>query len=202
MKKLMILAAALLVVGATSAQAENPMGGLGFRSLNGSGNTLQNSRVSFTSSPTIGVRQWFSDQIAMDFAVGFMSVSVEGGSPSVKTDEGTGWAVDAGIPFVAKKLDKVFFILRPGFQYGRAVAKDKLTTTLPNKFTNTFLAVTGELEVEYMLTDKLSLSAAHGIRYFSIKAEDNFTPKRETKLTGFDTTGDNFTQLGFHVYLW
>jgi hypothetical protein len=197
-----MLAAALLIVTAGSAQADGPMGGIGFRSLDGPSISLANSFVSFTTSPAIGIRHWFSEQAGVDLAVGFSSLSAEGGTPSTKADEGTGFVFDAGIPWTVRKLDKVNFIFRPGVTFGTATAKDKLATLPPNKLTSTLLSVSGELEVEWMVTDKVSISAAHGIAYRSIELKDNATPENKVKVTGFDTTGSNFTQLGFHVYLW
>ena len=202
MKKLTMLAAALLIVTAGSAQAAGTMGGLGFRSLDGPTNSLINSGVTFTTSPAIGIRHWFSGQAGVDLAIGFSSLSVEGGSPSTKADEGSGFVFDAGIPWAVRKWEKVSFIFRPGVTYGTAEAKDKLATSAPNKTTSTLLSVSGELEVEWMVTDKVSISAAHGIAYRSLELKDNDTPENKIKVTGFDTTGNNFTQLGFHVYLW
>jgi hypothetical protein len=49
-----------------------------------------------------------------------------------------------------------------------------------------------------MVADNVSISAAHGIAYNSMK--DDGTP--EIKFTSIGTTGSNFTQLGFTVYLW
>ena len=205
MKKLITLAAALLLVAAGSAHAakEGTMGGLGFRSLDGPTNTLLNSGVSFTTSPAIGIRHWFSEKAGVDLAIGFSSLSVEGGNPSTKADEGSGFVFDAGIPWAVRKWEKVSFIFRPGVTYGTAEAKDKLSATAPNKETSTFLSVSGELEVEWMVTDKVSISAAHGIAYRSLEIKDNASPDaNKIKLTGYDTTGNNFTTLGFHVYLW
>ena len=203
MKKLITLAAAMLLVAAGSAQAAgDTMGGLGFRSLDGPTNTLTNSFVQFSTSPAIGVRHWFSEQAGVDLAIGFTSLSVEGGNPSTKADEGSGFVFDAGIPWSVRKWEKVNFIFRPGFTYGTAEAKDKLATTTPNKETSTFLSVSGELEVEWMVAEKVSISAAHGIAYRSLELKDNGTPEGKTKVSGYDTTGNNFTTLGFHVYLW
>jgi hypothetical protein len=192
----------LVAAGSAHAAAEGTMGGLGFRSLDGPTNTLSNSGVQFSTSPAIGVRHWFSGQAGVDLAIGFSSLSVEGGNPSTKADEGTGFVFDAGIPWAVKKWDKVSFIFRPGVTYGTAEAKDKLSATPPNKLTSTLLSVSGELEVEWMVADHVSVSAAHGIAYRSLELKDNASPENKIKVTGYDTIGNNFTQLGFHVYLW
>ena len=203
MKKLTILFAALILVSSSSAQAAGTMGGLGFRTLSGPENALFNSGIAFSASPALGVRQWFSETVGADLAIGFTSLSYEAGAPTTKVDEGTGFVLDVGIPIVAKKWDKVNFIVRPGFQYGTATTKDKLVpTTLPSEIKATLFSVSGEFEVEYTLTERLSISASQGFAYASATAKDNAVPAFEQTLSGFGTTGSNFTQLGFHVYLW
>jgi len=199
-KKLLIAAAAVtLLLGPVAAHAQGNMGGLGFRTLDGP----SFAGTSLGTSPAIGIRQWFSPNMGVDVAVGITTISVESGPPLTTTDEGTGFVVDLGVPFSAKKWGNVNFIVRPGFQYGRSKLEDK-TAPLgsPNEITSTLISVSGELEVEYMFVDKVSISASHGIAYNSLKSHDNDTPENEFNITGFDTRGDNFTQLGFHVYLW
>jgi hypothetical protein len=178
------------------------MGGIGFRSLDGPSNSLTAAPVSFSVSPALGIRHWFSEKAGVDLAVGFTTLSLELSPPTTKTDEGTGFVFDAGIPWALKKWEKVSFIFRPGVTYGTAEAKDKTAPTAPNKFTSTLLSVSGELEVEWMVTDRVSVSAAHGIAYRDVELKDNSSPENKAKITGWDTTGNNFTQLGFHVYLW
>ena len=180
-KTLIAMVAASILFGAVAAQAAEStmMGGLGFRTLQGPANQLVNSTINFGTSPAIGIREWMTDKVGLDVAVGFTSLSVKGGTPQVKGDEGTGFVIDAGLPLAAKKWDKVTFIFRPGILYGTAKAKDKLSPTAPNEFTTTLMSVTGELEVEYWIADKLSISAAHGVAYRSLKAEDNSSPKNE-----------------------
>lgn len=206
MKKLITLAAALLLVAAGSAQAakEGTMGGIGFRSLDGPSETLPNTLGLgvFSASPAIGIRHWFSEKAGVDLAIGFTSLSLEAGPPTTKLAEGTGFVFDAGIPWALRKWEKVSFIFRPGVMYGTAEAKDKLAVNPPNKDTGTFLSVSGELEVEWMVAEKVSISAAHGIAYRSVEFKDNASPQGTSKVTGWDTTGNNFTTLGFHVYLW
>ena len=201
MKKLVLTAVAMLTLTA-AALAQGTMGGPGFRSSAAAGNVLVNSGISFEVSPTLGIRHWISESVGFDLGLGFASLSAEGGTPSVEADEGSGFAFDVGVPFAAKKWDKVTFILRPGVTYGTAEAKDKLATVPPTEFTSKFMAVSGEMEVEWMVADRLSISAATGIVYRSIKLEDNDVPASEAEVTGFETTGSNFTTLGFHVYLW
>lgn len=193
MKKHLIAAmAATLLLGAVAAHAQDNMGGLGFRTLSSPAGV----------APALGIRQWFGPQLGMDLAVGFTTGSTEQGPPTVTTTEASGIVFDGGLPWSVKKWDRVNFIVRPGFQYARTTQENKQNPIPPNKVTLTGFAVTGELEVEYMFVDKVSISASHGVAYRSIKLHDNDTPENEQKFTEFETVGSNFTQLGLHVYLW
>lgn len=196
MKKIVLMTSILMTLAA-AAYAQDPMGGLGFRS----GQALNTGPdVGFSAAPTVGVRQWFTSQVGVDAAIGFTTISAE--ANGTKTDEGTGFSADLGIPISLKSWEKVNFIFRPGFTFTNATLKDKTSPTPPNELKATIFAVSGELEVEYMLAEKVSVSAAHGIAFSSLKVEDNDSPVNELKVTGFSTTGGSFTQLGFHVYLW
>ena len=200
MKKHLIAAiAASLLLGSVAAHAQDQMGGLGFRTLSDPAGDFAGF-VGFSTSPAIGIRQWFGPTLGVDAAVGFTTFNVE--DQGITTDEGTGFVIDVGLPWSAKKWDRVNFILRPGFQYGRSKLEDKTSVPPGNELELTTFAVTGELEVEYMFVDKVSVSASHGIAYRSIKRVINDIPEDELKLSGFNTGGGNFTQLGFHVYLW
>jgi hypothetical protein len=192
MKKIVLIAMVATLLAA-SARADGKMGGLGFRSLNPS------------SSPTIGVRQWVSERIGLDGAIGFFTQRVGSGGTDTTANgllDGSGFSFDLGVPISAKKWDRVNVIVRPGFGYGTATANDKTFPTPPNKYTFTEMSFRAELEVEWMVVDRLSISASHGIAYQSTRQRDNASPAREIKESGFETTGNNFTTLGFHVYLW
>ena len=201
MKKLIILAAATMLFGAVSAQAaETAMkGGLGFHvapspfaNLISFINPLA-PQVSSTA-PTVGGRQWFNGQVGVDLGLGYTSFKADQGT---QKETWTGVSFDVGLPLVIKKFDKVNFIFRPGFQYGTLEDKDE--TLVPSQTTKyTMTGFSGTLEAEWFVADNLSLSAAHGIAYSSL--HDDATP--ETKFTSIGTTGTNFTQLGFTIYLW
>ena len=184
----------MLVAGSAVAQ-DDTMGGLGFRSAG-----LSTGPLGFTATPTIGIRQWFTPQMGGDVAVGFVSFSQD--LNGTTTDEATGFAFDLGLPISLRKWDRVNFILRPGFAFGTATVEDRTSPTPPNEVKATVWAASGEFEVEWMVADRVSISAAHGIAYSSLKLEDNDTPAATLETTGFSTTGSNFMQLGFHVYLW
>ena len=201
MKKIACMAlAATLLAGAAHAEV---MGGIGFRSLGlGLNAPVPTSIIVFDASPTIGIRHWISERVALDGAIGFSTVTAEVGPPTADVAEGSGFAFDLGIPLSAKKWDEVNVIVRPGFQYSTATFKDKTAPTPPNEDTATAMGFSAEIEVEWMVAERLSISASHGVAYRTIKFEDNDTPANEIKASGFQTTGDNFTALGFHVYLW
>ena len=179
MKKTLISAAALmLVMGAASVHAEGMKGGLGFHN----------------SDAPIGIRHWVSEKMAVDLGIGFSSA--DAGSETL-----TDFTIDAGLPISMKKWDKVNFMLRPGIQYKTQdfffdADSDPLTADTKEKI-NTF-GVSGEFEVEVMLAENFSVSAAHGLAYTSTKLDVSGAKS----VSGFGTTGNNFTTIGFHVYLW
>lgn len=200
MKRIAFVALATTTLLAGAAHAE-VMGGLGFRS-GGSISAPAATPVDLSASPTIGIRHWVSDRLGLDGAIGFATVSAEGGSPSTTVAEASGFTLDLGVPLSMKSWEKVNVIVRPGFQYATATFKDKTILTPPNEDTATLMAILGEIEVEYMIAERLSISASHGISWRSFKLEDNASPANELTITGFQTEGANFTTLGFHVYLW
>ncbi|HEY6194369.1 MAG TPA: outer membrane beta-barrel protein [Candidatus Eisenbacteria bacterium] len=194
MKKLCFVFAAAALLGAVTAHAtEGTMGGLGFHvgSSPFSGILISSGPA---TTPTLGIRQWFTPSVGFDLGVGY---NVFNSTQGAQRDQWTGFAVEAGLPFVAKRWEHVSFVVRPGFQFGTLEDQDKSAPpTLSTKWTS--VGVSGEFEVEWMVADKVSLSASHGLGWNSLK--DDATPS--TKFTSFGTTGSNFTQLGFHVYLW
>ena len=184
MKKIVTLAAAVtMLLGAMSAQAagEATMGGLGFHS---------------TVAP-IGIREWFSDQLGFDLGVGFSSDGFKNKTPNSPTFKNAStFFVDLGLPWSAKKWDKVNFIVRPGFQYGSLKDDDAVigNTKKANQW-----SVSGDFEVEVMLADKFSVSAAHGVAFTQLTDKST---ANDRVFTNFSSSGENFTSLGFHVYLW
>ena len=192
MKRLITtIATMMLLLGAASVHAGAfPMtGGPGFRSLVTPVDVVP---IGPTATPSLGLRQWFNDQVAVDIGLGYSQFKIE-----PQPEKWTGFVVDVGLPLSVKRVnDKVNFILRPGFQWSSLEDKDE--TNANNNVKWTTIGVTGELEVEWMLAENLSVSAAHGVGYFRL--EDDGNPK--TTITSVGTSANNFTQLGFHVYLW
>jgi hypothetical protein len=197
MRRLCTVALATILFVAPAARAgEGAMGGLGFR-VGGSPFAGLLSAVALDvpqTSPAIGCRHWLNTQVGFDFGAGFNTFHRTEGTQEKRY---TSYAFDAGLPISLKRWDKVSFIVRPGFQYGMLEEKDE--TSLPTVTTQwTMLGVTGEFEVEWMVADHVSLSAAHGLGWHTM--EDDAAV--QSKYTAFGSSSANFTELGFHVYLW
>jgi hypothetical protein len=180
-----VAAVPLLLVCASSgiARAEGPpaehmSGGLGFHD----------------ASAPVGVRWWLGSQkVGIDVGFGYGSASAVGaGYPDEKVSH---WAIDGGVPIVFKSWSKVHVILRPGILYQ---SQAFVSSTPPAPFATEdgkTLTVSGEVEAEVFLADNFSVSASHGIAYESINP-----PGPGDNITSFTTVGNNFTNVGFHVY--
>ena len=180
MRKIFIASAAALLMTAGAAHAAATMGGLGFHS----------------GAAPIGIRQWFSEQVAGDIGIGWNMEKFEDGS-GAGTETLTGINLDFGVPICIKKWDKARFMFRPGFQWGSFKDKTEPTGGTSTEQTFSMIGGSGELEVEYWLADNISVNASHGLRFNS--AKDKTT---DDKFTSFGTTSNNFTDLGLTVYLW
>lgn len=189
MKRILAFASVAMLLGVVAAYAGDAKTALGFH----------------TTDAPIGIRTWLSPKVALDVGVGFTSSDAKtdaiSGVPNSNTeDKISGFNVDAGVPYVFKSWDKVKFIGRPGvsFMSGSDEATAG-TTTVKNK--TSLFTVTAELEVEVNIADNVSVSASHGIGYGSrTDTPPGTAPKTTT--TAFDTFGNGWTMVGFHVYLW
>jgi hypothetical protein len=191
------VAAAVIVLlwSASARAADENSGGLGFHVGSSPFSGILIS-AGPTATPTLGLRQWFSKVAGVDLGVGFnIFESVQG----TQKETWTGFALDAGLPLVVKEWEHANFIFRPGVEFGRLRDEDK--TVPPSVVTNwKTVGATAEFEVEWMVASKVSLSASQGFAWRTLKSEAATAP--EQKFTSFGTTGSNFTELGFHVYLW
>ena len=140
----------------------------------------------------LGLRWWFNGQkLALDagFGVGSHEEEITPGS----TESFSHWAVDAGLPILLKSWgNHVHFILRPGILF----RSNEVLTLAGAKDKDTEFDVTGELEAEYFVVENVSISASTGI------GVQNFNPAEGESTTDWSTFGANFTEVGFHVYLW
>ena len=96
------------------------------------------------------------------------------GSTDTGTETLSNWALDLGVPIALKTWDKVHFMVRPGILYE---SRDVIVG--PGTDTDTDLIIQGELEAEYFIAD----------------------PPVGSSTTNWTTFGNNFTEVGFHVYL-
>jgi hypothetical protein len=141
----------------------------------------------------IGIRWWFPGQkVGLDLGLGILT--------DEEFDEAvTDFAFDVGIPFVAQSWDRAHILVRPGLLYESDEFADDpdLSGPLPpvtgadNRFTLSL-----ELEAEVFLANNVSFSASHGIGFV------NIDPEAGDSETRFGSLGRNFTEIGFHVYLW
>jgi hypothetical protein len=173
MKLRIALVVLALVLGAGAASAQTHYAGaLGFHDVDA----------------PVGLRWWFSGQkIGLDVGLGF-------GSEEIADENFSHWALDVGLPVMLKSWDRVHFLVRPGIVYR---SQEVVTDPGPPLVTDedTSLTLQGELEAEVFLADNFSVSAAHGL------AIVNTDPAAGGSSTDWGTTGANFTNIGFHVYL-
>jgi hypothetical protein len=59
----------------------------------------------------------------------------------------------------------------------------------------TSFSLTAEIEAEVFIVDNFSVSASHGIGFFSVDPAGGGDSS-----TSFGTLGNNFSHIGFHVY--
>lgn len=184
MRRLIPVVAATFVVllGALPApvQAEMPPGehangGLGFHDL----------------EAPIGLRWWLSGQkVGIDLGLGFRSLP----APSYDDENLTGWSVEVGVPLVIKSWSHMHLMFRPGILY---TSQQVEATDPPDPFDTedaTTFDIAAEVEAEVFLIDHVSVSASHGIRYSSVD------PAVGEERSSWNTFGNNFTNIGFHVY--
>jgi hypothetical protein len=175
------LGGAALAAEMASGEATHNRGGPGFHSV----------------EAPIGIRWWLSGQkVAIDLGFGFNSepASID---PNEKE---TSFALEAGVPFVCHSWDRVHALVRPGILYqSQQVGFDSDPIASGIQFdtenqTTFDLMVEGEAEV--FLADNVSVSAAHGFVFRSF--DPGFGADSQTS---FGTRGNNFTTIGFHIYI-
>jgi len=174
MKRLLCMVAIGLLAsaGGALAQPSHYDGGLGFHRV----------------EAPIGIRWWLTGQkIALDAGVGF-------GSTDIGSETLSNWAIDLGLPIRLRSWDRVHFIVRPGILYQ---SQEEINPSPPfDKDSATALTILGELEAEFFVADNLSVSASHGIGIVN-----NNPAFGGSSTTDWQTFGANFTEVGFHVYL-
>jgi hypothetical protein len=189
MRWTLAMAAMLVLCGVTAAFAEMGPGDAEHRSLGFGFHSVE---------APVGLRWWFSGQkVGLDLGVGF------GSEPAfIDPDEKENhFAIEAGVPFVCHSWDRVHAIIRPGILYqSQEIGFDSDAVAPGVQFdteTTTAFDFKLEGEAEVFLADNVSVSAAHGFRIRSI--DPGFGADNQTS---FETTGNNFTTVGFHIYLY
>lgn len=139
----------------------------------------------------LGGRWWFGGQkVGLDFGLGF------GSDPAPSYDEDLmSWAIELGVPIVMKNWERVHLLFRPGFLYE---SQEVETSDPPDPFDSddtTSFSLTAEIEAEIFLVSNFSVSASHGIGFFSVDPAGGGDSS-----TSFGTLGNNFSHIGFHVY--
>lgn len=137
----------------------------------------------------IGIRWWLSDRVALDAGLGL------GSEENAAFDENLSkWALDLGLPILLRSYDRLNFMVRPGLMF---MNEETVTDPGPPVETgdDSFMTVGVELEAEAFLTNRFSVSAAHGFAFM------NSDPAEGESTTDWGTTGAQFTNIGFHLYL-
>ena len=141
-----------------------------------------------TTAP-LGVRWWLgSEKVGVDLGLGFHS------EPSfIYADEKlTGWAVDVGVPIVMQSWNRVHVIFRPGLLFESQQVEATAPPTAFDTENQKTMSITGEA----FLLHNFSVSASTGIAFVSF--DPGFGADKEN---AFTTIGNNFTEVGFHMYL-
>lgn len=144
------------------------------------------------ASAPIGLRWWLGGQkIGIDLGVGFSSTPA-----SSDPDESvSGSAIDLGVPMVMHSWSRAHLMFRPGLLYESQEVGFGSGPTF-DTVTQTTMSLLAELEAEIYLVDNVSVSASHGFAFTSV---DSDTPGSDSQ-SSFGTFGNNFTEIGFHVY--
>lgn len=139
-----------------------------------------------SSDAPVGVRFWLEGQkLAIDAGVGF--ASEDAGDETL-----TRFTIEGGVPIVLKSWERVHTMFRPGLSFtSQDVFVGKGETDSATMF-----RVLAELEVEVFLVSNVSVSASHGLAI-----ENTSPPGDGDSSTDFGLFGRDFTEVGFHVYL-
>ncbi len=144
------------------------------------------------SDAPIGMRWWFAGQkVGLDLGLGLRSAP----APSYSDESLTGYAFEVGVPMVMKSWNRAHLLFRPGILYDSQQFEADSPPDAFDTVNGTRFALTAEFEAEMFLVDNVSVSASHGIGFSSIDP-----PGGGSSITSLSTFGNNFTNIGFHVY--
>jgi hypothetical protein len=147
-----------------------------------------------TSAP-VGVRWWLgSEKVGVDLGVGYHSDdAASSGFPGEKLK---GWAVNVGVPIIVQSWNRVHVIFRPGVEFASQEVEDFTTPAVFDTQKEKTFDISGELEGEAFILQNFSVSASTGIAFESF--DPGFGADKEKSFT---TIGNNFTEVGFHLYM-
>ena len=176
-KGLLVLMALVLVVAvvapAVAANVTPGMFGVGY----------------FRTQAPVGIRYWLTEQFGIDAGLGLSSREYVYGTP-LKSETKLSFSLDAGVPYVLVSTDQANFFIRPGVLF-----KSEPNESSPDDNATT-IGISGSLGVEYFLTKRFSVQAAHGLIFTSydpgIKGSDSSTQ--------FYTEEFGISHIGFHFY--
>jgi hypothetical protein len=160
-------------------------------------------------SAPLGVRYKIAEKAAIDLGFGFQTEKIADDPTTVAAgDKKTNiqFNIEAGIPLTLVKTEHADFFFRPGILLSEIPYYDDSGATTVKK-TASDIAVTGTLGAEWHVTDNLSLSVGHGIRFTSVKGDPN--PIGPNEITDVPLTSEtsfsgqealDVTRIGFHWY--
>src|SRR5437867_1987916 len=134
---ILLMSLTQLAFGDMPGSAMHRSGGVGFHSV----------------SAPLGLRWWFSGQkVGLDLGIGFSSTP----AASDPNEKVTGWAFEAGVPFVCHSWDRVHFLIRPGILYESQEVGFGAGPTFDTRTETTFSGLL-EGEAEVFLVDNVSV---------------------------------------------
>ena len=158
------------------------------------------------SNAPIGVRYWFgSGKVAIDGALGMTADRV------VLAPEGTtttliGYRFSVGLPLMFKSFGKLHVMFRPGGSFAqRDEVYEQLTNDISGEATTfdvvakrTTFDASFELEAEYFLVQRFSVSLGYGAQFTSSSHNvTNYIRDFSASLTPTE-----YSAVSFHLYLW
>jgi hypothetical protein len=142
----------------------------------------------------LGARFWFMGRrIGLDFGAGYSIDEPQNASGHLVT-----FNLDGGIPITIGHWDRLRLIARPGVLFqsrdDEILREDVDGNPLPSIVErNNTVVLRGEIETEFFLIDRMSVSIGYGAQY---------NPAGTGSSESFSSFGSNLFDIGLHVYLW
>lgn len=174
MKKIFFVAALVVLFASNAFAATHAPGGLGFHKV----------------MAPIGLRWWMGPEQKMAIDVG-IGVKAHDQEDETLTD----FTLEGGLPILIQSWEHVHLAFRPGILF---TSYSQIVGTGADRGTErgTDFQILAELETEVFLAENVSVSAAHG---FGVDI-DSPPGENVDSSTSYGTTGNEFTEIGFHIY--